>query len=101
MKDRWSRNISGWRTNWRGRPSRRKEKAMPLSIAMDDAHPAATSAISAPKHSSFEEFLRREAKVPNGGGLYGQYSFEGREALLVVVKVIDRIIDGKLTDAEV
>jgi hypothetical protein len=48
--------------------------------------------VKAPSRASFEEFLLRDARVPSGRGLHGSYSFAGREALLAVVRVIDRIL---------
>jgi len=56
--------------------------------------------VKAPLRKSFEEFLLYDARVPSGRGLHGPYSFEGREALLSVVRVIDRIVTEKLADAE-
>jgi hypothetical protein len=49
-----------------------------------------------PERATFEEFLRHDARVPIGDGLYGPYTFDGREAMLEVVRVIDRIINGRL-----
>ena len=48
--------------------------------------------VKAPLRRSFEEFLLRDARVPIGRGLYGPYSFAGREALRAVVRVVDRIL---------
>ncbi|HEV2696089.1 MAG TPA: hypothetical protein VG347_24585, partial [Verrucomicrobiae bacterium] len=53
------------------------------------------------ERESFEEFLLNDARVPTGQGLYGHYSFQGREALQEVVRVIDSIFRDKQTDAEV
>jgi hypothetical protein len=58
-------------------------------------------AVDCPRRASFEEFLREDARVPVGEGRYGPYSFDGREALLEVVRVLDPIIDGNLADARV
>jgi hypothetical protein len=63
----------------------------------------------APARASFEEFLLNDARVPTGCGLYGPYSFAGREALRMVVRVIDRVLGSAtlpapaslLSDAEV
>jgi hypothetical protein len=52
-----------------------------------------------PQRSSFEEFLREDARVPIGGGEYGPYTFEGREAILEVVRLIDRITNERLADS--
>ncbi len=52
-------------------------------------------AADAPKCESFESFLRTQAKVKTPGGSYVDYTFEGREALLEIVQLIDRIIDPK------
>lgn len=57
--------------------------------------------VKAPRRSSFREFLLEDARVPVGGGQYGHYSFEGREALLAIVNVVDKVIAEKLADAEV
>ncbi len=48
--------------------------------------------VKAPLRQSFEEFLLHDARVPTGRGRHGPYSFAGREALLAVVRVIDRIL---------
>ncbi|HSY17931.1 MAG TPA: phage terminase large subunit family protein [Candidatus Acidoferrales bacterium] len=57
--------------------------------------------VNVPKRASFEDFLLADARVPNGQGLYGPYSFAGREALREVVQVIDDILKHKRADAEV
>jgi len=57
--------------------------------------------VKAPLRNSFEVFLLNDARVPSGRGLHGNYSFEGREALLAVVRVVDKIISEKLADADV
>ena len=51
-----------------------------------------SAGIRAPRRRSFEEFLLKDARVPAGRGTYQPYSFAGREALLAVVRVIDRIL---------
>ena len=56
--------------------------------------------VKAPRRKSFEEFLIKDARVPSGRGLHGPYSFSGREALLAVVRVIDRIFAEQLADAD-
>jgi len=57
--------------------------------------------VAVPGHKSFEDFLLADARVPSGQGLYGPYSFAGREALLHVVRAVDDIFRDKQTDAEV
>ena len=57
--------------------------------------------VKAPLRKSFEEFLLNDARVPSGRGMHGSYSFEGREALLAVVRVVDRVFGEKLADADV
>jgi len=69
-----------------------------LQIA--DAQLGDQRGVKAPLRKSFEEFLLNDARVPVGGGLHGSYSFEGREALLIVVRVIDKILTDKLSDAD-
>lgn len=49
-------------------------------------------AVVGPDDKSFEEFLRKRARVPVGRGEYGPYSFAGREALLEPVRTIDLIL---------
>jgi hypothetical protein len=71
------------------------------AIDQIDASIGSKRAVNAPLRLSFEEFLLKDAQVPAGGGLHGPYSFAGREALLAVVRVVDRVINEKLTDAEV
>ena len=48
--------------------------------------------VKAPARKSFEEFLLKDARVPIGRGLYGPFSFAGREPLLVIVRLIDRVL---------
>ena len=57
--------------------------------------------VKAPLRKSFQEFLLNDARVPAGGGRHTNYSFAGREALLAVVRVVDKVITEKLADAEV
>ena|SRR5258708_2302124 len=62
--------------------------------------------ISPPTVLSFRNFLENHARVPGGRrGEYCQYSFEGREALIEVVKVIDDVLGSHgrpaLTDATI
>jgi hypothetical protein len=52
----------------------------------------AAPAVDRPQRASFEEFLRKDARVPCGGGNHGPYSFEGREAILGIVRRIDAIL---------
>ena len=54
--------------------------------------------VPSPVRASFEEFLLRDARVPAGRGLYGPYSFKGREALLAVVRVVDNILGNPVGD---
>ena len=49
-------------------------------------------AVDRPERKSFEAFLREDAMVPVGNGRHGKYSFEGREALLAVVRDIDAVL---------
>lgn len=51
--------------------------------------------VDRPERKTFEAFLREDAMVPTGGGEYARFSFEGREILLAVVRVIDRILGGE------
>ena len=75
-----------------------------MSSALDklDANLAADSrGVAVPLRASFAEFLVEDARVPIGGGRSGAYTFEGREALLGFVEVVDKIFREKLSDAEV
>lgn len=45
-----------------------------------------------PERDTFEDFLLNDARVPIGGGEYGRYTFEGREAIVAIVRRIDSII---------
>lgn len=58
-------------------------------------------AVDSPERQSFLDFLNHDARVPIGGGEYGPYSFEGREALLAIVGAIDRVISGGKTESTV
>lgn len=52
-------------------------------------------AVKAPEVGSFMEFLQTQARAPIGGGEYGPYTFDGREALIEFVETIDRILGSK------
>jgi hypothetical protein len=71
------------------------------SLEQLDAQVGDTRGVKAPRRASFEEFLVQDARVPSGRGLHGHYSFAGREALLAVVRVVDKVMSEKLADAEV
>lgn len=71
------------------------------AIAQLDAQVRDVRGVKAPRRDSLESFLLNDARVPSGRGLHGAYSFEGREALLAVVRVVDKVISEKLADAEV
>lgn len=62
-------------------------------------------AVAAPRVSSFREFLEKHARVPIGGGQYGPYTFEGREALIEIVDRIDLVLGSStgepLKDSEI
>jgi hypothetical protein len=77
------------------------KKRIPTIEQIADASLGDQRGVKAPRRSSFEEFLVKDARVPSGRGLHGNYSFEGREALLAVVRVVDKVIGEKLADAEV
>lgn len=62
---------------------------------------AGAPAVEAPSRASFREFLRRDARVPAGGGEHGPYSFAGREALIAIVASIDRVIGDGIADASI
>jgi hypothetical protein len=51
-------------------------------------------AVDCPKRSSFEEFLLLDARVPDATrpGEYSPYSFEGREAVRLLVRRIDAVL---------
>jgi hypothetical protein len=58
-------------------------------------------AVAAPKVRSFREFLEAHARVPIGGGRYGPYNFEGREALIAIVDQIDVILgNGPVSEGQ-
>lgn len=48
--------------------------------------------VKRPHRATFEEFLREDAMVPAGAGVYAKFSFEGREVLLAIVRQIDRVL---------
>jgi hypothetical protein len=54
---------------------------------------------------SFRNFLQKCARVPDGHGGYRQYSFEGREPLIAIVELIDKVLgsngDPVLADATI
>jgi hypothetical protein len=59
-----------------------------------------------PDRRSFEQFLLADCMAPASGGdenrgLFAPYSFNGREALLHIVRQIDKIITDRIEDATV
>lgn len=71
------------------------------ALATLDAKVKGNVPVRVPARATLEEFLENDARVPVGGGEFGAYSFEGREALLEVVRTVDSVINGKLKDARV
>jgi hypothetical protein len=59
---------------------------------LDEKLSADTRSVQAPRIGSFKEFLLKHARVPIGGGEYGPFTFEGREALIEIVDKIDEIL---------
>jgi hypothetical protein len=53
-------------------------------------------AVDCPQRATFEDFLLHDAKVPDqkNPGEYRPYSFEGREAVRLIVRRIDRVLGG-------
>jgi hypothetical protein len=49
-------------------------------------------AADVPEIPSFRAFLEKHARVPGPRGEYRQYSFKGREPLIEIVDVIDRVL---------
>lgn len=68
------------------------------ALSILDAKFHGTAVADRPECKSFEEFLLKHARVPIGGGEYGPFTFEGREALLEIVRLIDMIHSQGLTD---
>lgn len=62
-------------------------------------------AVDTPTVDSFRQFLEEHARVPIGGGQYGPYTFEGREALIDVTDTIDLVLGSTtgepLKDSEI
>ena len=48
--------------------------------------------VETPEITSFRSFLEKHARVPGPHGEYRQYSFEGREPLIEIVDLIDRVL---------
>jgi len=63
------------------------------------ACPQNDQSLNIPSRQSFEEFLLNDARVPAGHGAHGPYSFEGREALRLVVRAIDQILGSAPAEA--
>jgi hypothetical protein len=57
--------------------------------------------VNVPRRSSFREFLVQDARVPDGRGGHGHYSFTGREALAAIVVIIDQVLAEALSDSTV
>jgi hypothetical protein len=53
---------------------------------------AAAPKVVTPVVGSFREFLEEHARVKTADGSYAPYTFEGREALQFVVRIIDRVL---------
>jgi hypothetical protein len=51
--------------------------------------------VATPDIHSFRDFLEKVARVPNGRGEHGPYTFAGREALIEVVETIDIALGSK------
>lgn len=77
------------------------KKAAHNALAALDAKIDGRVPVRVPARRTFEEFLINDARVPVGGGEYGSYTFEGREALRDVVRLVDRILNEGLKDARV
>jgi len=58
-------------------------------------------AVIAPRVGSFKEYLLTCARVPVGRGDYGPYTFEGREAMIEIVDLIDRVLQEPLPDSNI
>jgi hypothetical protein len=69
--------------------------ALGAKLSLDD------NPVGRPDRKSFKEFLLNDARVPDGKGERVSYSFEGREALIAIVELADRIIKEKLKDSTV
>lgn len=70
-------------------------KSAPAVAALATAvHGSGKPAVEVPKRASFEEFLLKDARVPDASrpGEYRAYSFEGREAVLLLVRRIDAVL---------
>jgi hypothetical protein len=64
----------------------------PFSVISDQA---SDQAVQIPARRSFRDFLENDARVPTGKGIYGHYTFAGREALMEVVATIDSILGSE------
>jgi hypothetical protein len=58
-------------------------------------------AVVAPRVGSFKEYLTTCARVPVGRGEYGPYTFEGREAMIAIVDLIDQVLSEPLPDSTI
>lgn len=70
----------------------RKKTALEKLSAQIDGSKA--PAVDVPQRASFEEFLLLDARVPDASrpGEYTAYSFDGREAVLLIVRRIDAVL---------
>lgn len=80
-------------------PTTGSKGAIGLLSEKFEAGNAAT--VKRPDRATFAQFLTQDARVPTGGGTYGPYSFEGREAIEEIVEVIDHVLAERLQDASV
>src|SRR5579862_2556042 len=63
-----------------------------LSYLKHEVDYSAAAGIATPSVTSFREFLEKHARVKTPDGSYKPYTFEGREALEFIVKIIDRVL---------
>jgi hypothetical protein len=69
-----------------------KAPAADLAAALDARLAGDRRAVAAPAVPSFRDFLLHHARVPIGGGMYGPYTFAGRDALSAIVGQIDEVL---------
>ena len=62
----------------------------------------APATVDLPQRESFEQFLLHDARVPDAhnAGEYVPYSFEGREALKLIVRRIDQVLGNNTLDSK-
>ncbi|HEX4262757.1 MAG TPA: hypothetical protein VH597_00345 [Verrucomicrobiae bacterium] len=70
----------------------KKKGNVPNTRSTNNVRVESKVVVKTPRIKSFRDFLEGHARVPGGRGEYCQYSFEGREPLIEIVELIDKVL---------